>query len=163
MLNVDITVKPKVMFEIIFLHCQTRKTFFFFFFSCPPPPPHLPSSLSYVFFVGLCWSVDHVFFLCICMFLGFILTAMATVHMTMCILKSGFNFRRRLHVPVPAICNAWPVKNSGINVIFSYLSFCIWLFSLLYALSQYCCTVHKNWNKTWRERKKKGGRGRKKH
>ena len=32
-------------------------------------------------------------------------------------------------------------------------SFFLWLFSLLYPLSQYCCTLHKSWNKTWRGKK----------
>ena len=32
---------------------------------------------------------------------------------------------RRLRVPVPAICNAWPVKNTDIDVIFSYLATCV--------------------------------------
>ena len=43
----------------------------------------------------------------------------------MCILKTGFNFMRLLHVPVPAICNAWPVKNANIDVILSYLVRCV--------------------------------------
>ena len=51
---------------------------------------------------------------------SFILTATATVYITTCILKNGFDFMRRLRVPVPAICNAWPVKNTDIDVIFSY-------------------------------------------
>ena len=45
--------------------------------------------------------------------------------MTTCILKNGFNFMRRLRVPAPAICNAWPVKNTDIDVIFSYLARCV--------------------------------------
>jgi len=28
-------------------------------------------------------------------------------------------------MPVPAICNVWPVKNTDINVIFSYLTKCV--------------------------------------
>ena len=32
---------------------------------------------------------------------------------------------RRLRVPVPAVCNAWPVKNTDIDVIFSYLARCV--------------------------------------
>ena len=32
---------------------------------------------------------------------------------------------RRLRVPVPAICNAWPVKNTDIGAIFSYLGRCV--------------------------------------
>ena len=60
----------------------------------------------------------------VCVFFGFILTATATVYITTCILKNGFNFMRRLRVPVPAICNAWPVKNTDIDVIFSYLARC---------------------------------------
>ena len=32
---------------------------------------------------------------------------------------------RRLRVPVPAICNAWPVKNIDIDMIFSYLARCV--------------------------------------
>ena len=28
-------------------------------------------------------------------------------------------------MPVPAICNAWPVKNNDIDVIFSYLARCM--------------------------------------
>ena len=28
-------------------------------------------------------------------------------------------------MPVPAICNAWPVKNTDINVIISYLVRCV--------------------------------------
>ena len=43
----------------------------------------------------------------------------------MCILKTGFNFMRRLRVPAPAICNAWPVKNANIDVILSYLVRCV--------------------------------------
>ena len=42
--------------------------------------------------------------------------------MTTCILKNGFNFMRRLRVPVPAFCNAWPVKNTNTDVIFCYLA-----------------------------------------
>ena len=45
--------------------------------------------------------------------------------MTTCILKNGFNFMRRLRVPVPAFCNACPVKNTDIDVIFSYLGRCV--------------------------------------
>ena len=47
--------------------------------------------------------------------------------MTTCILKNGFNCMRRLRVPVPvpAICNACPVKNTLIDVIFSYLARCV--------------------------------------
>ena len=68
-----------------------------------------------------------MYFFCVfvCVFFGFILTATATVYITTCILKNGFNFMRRLHVPVPAICNAWPVKNTDIDVIFSYLARCV--------------------------------------
>ena len=43
----------------------------------------------------------------------------------MYILKNGFNFMRRLRVPVPAVCNAWPVKNTDIDVIFIYLARCV--------------------------------------
>ena len=32
---------------------------------------------------------------------------------------------RRLRAPVPAICNAWPVKNTDIDVIFCYLARCV--------------------------------------
>ena len=64
-------------------------------------------------------------FVCVFFFVCFILTATATVYMTTCILKNGFNFMRRLRVPVPAICNAWPVKNTDIDVIFSYLARCV--------------------------------------
>ena len=32
---------------------------------------------------------------------------------------------RRLRVPVPAFCNAWPMKNTDIDVIFSYLARCV--------------------------------------
>ena len=68
-----------------------------------------------------------MYFSCVfvCVFFGFILTATATVYMTTCILKNGFNFMRRLRVPVPAFCNAWPVKNTDIDVIFSYLGRCV--------------------------------------
>ena len=68
-----------------------------------------------------------MYFFCVfvCVFFGFILTATATVYITMCILKNGFNFMRRLRVPVPAVCNAWPVKNTDIDVIFSYLARCV--------------------------------------
>ena len=68
-----------------------------------------------------------MYFSCVfvCVFFCFILTATATVHMTICILKNGFNFMRHLHVSVPAICNAWPVKNTDIDVIFSYLTRCV--------------------------------------
>ena len=58
-------------------------------------------------------------------FVWFYLTATATVYITTCMLKNGFNFMRRLRVPVPAICNAWPVKNTDIDVIFSYLARCV--------------------------------------
>ena len=61
----------------------------------------------------------------VCVFWVFILTATATVYMTTCILKNDFNFMRRLRVPVPAFCNAWPVKNTDIDVIFSYLGRCV--------------------------------------
>ena len=68
-----------------------------------------------------------MYFFCVfvCVFFGFILTATATVYITMCILENGFNFMRRLRVPVPAVCNAWPVKNTDIDVIFSYLARCV--------------------------------------
>ena len=68
-----------------------------------------------------------MYFFCgfVCVFFGFIYTATATVYITTCILKNGFNFMRRLRVPVPAICNAWPVKNTDIDVIFSYLARCV--------------------------------------
>ena len=68
-----------------------------------------------------------MYFSCVfvCVFFGFILTATANVYITTCILKNGFNFMRRLRVPVPAICNAWPVKNTDIDVIFSYLARCV--------------------------------------
>ena len=45
--------------------------------------------------------------------------------MTTCILKNGFNFMQRLRVPVPAFCNAWPVKNTDMDVIFSSLARCV--------------------------------------
>ena len=68
-----------------------------------------------------------MYFFCVvvCVFFGFILTATATVYITMCILKNGFNFMRRLRVPVPAVCNAWPVKNTDIDLIFNYLARCV--------------------------------------
>ena len=68
-----------------------------------------------------------MYFLCVfvCVFFGFILIATATVYMTTCILKNGFNFMPRLRVPVPAFCNAWPMKNTDIDVIFSYLARCV--------------------------------------
>ena len=45
--------------------------------------------------------------------------------MTTCILKTGFKIMRCLRLPVLAICNAWPVKNTDIDVIFSYLARCV--------------------------------------
>ena len=60
-----------------------------------------------------------------CFVFVFTLTATATVYMTTCILKNVFNFMRRLRVPVPTFCNAWPVKNTDIDVMFSYLARCV--------------------------------------
>ena len=46
-------------------------------------------------------------------------------------------------MPVPAICNAWPVKNTDIDVIFSYLARCVLNVHLvlsvdLFSLALYC-------------------------
>ena len=117
------------MFEINF--CAARPAispgkhllFFLSFFFLPRPYPH--NSLSLIFFVGLYGSVHHVFFLCICVFFGFILTATATVYITMCILGGGFNFVRHLRVLVPAVCDAWPVGNADMDVIFGCLAGCV--------------------------------------
>ena len=130
---VNITVKPNVMFEINL--CVARPAispgkhfflFFLFFFSLHPPfSPKIILCLRY----SLLDYIDlyTMYFSCVfvCVFFGFILTATATVYITTCVLKNRFNFMRRLSVPVPAICNAWPVKNTDIDVIFSYLARCV--------------------------------------
>ncbi len=116
------------MFEINV--CSARpaispgKHFFLLLLSPPPISPIILylrySLLDYI-------DLYIMYFPCVfvCVFFGFILTATATVYITTCILKNGFNFMRRLRVPVPAICNAWPVKNTDIDVIFSYLARCV--------------------------------------
>ena len=126
---VNITVKPNVMFEIKF--CAARpaispgKHLLFFFFSLPPPPfPPIILCLRYSLLDYIDLYIMYFFCVFACFF-DFILTATATVYITTCILKNGFNFMRRLRVPVPAICNAWPVKNTDIDVIFSYLARCV--------------------------------------
>ena len=127
---VNITVKPNVMFEINF--CAARPAISpgkHFFFSPPPPPlPFFPPIILCLRYSLLDYIDLYImYFPCVfvCVFFGFILTATATVYITTCILKNGFNFMRCLRVPVPTICNAWPVKNTDIDVIFSYLARCV--------------------------------------
>ena len=113
---VNITVKTNVMFQINF--CAARpaispgKHLFLFFFLHPPFPPIILclrySLLDYIDLYIMYFPCVFAVFVLFCYFLYIfcfvILTATVTVYITTCILKNGFNFMRRLRVPVPAIC-----------------------------------------------------------
>ena len=69
-----------------------------------------------------CIDMLNMYFFCvvICLFVGFILTAIVQI-MTMYILKYIFYVTRTLSVPVSAVCINRPVKSHNIGVIFIYL------------------------------------------
>ena len=118
----------KLIFALPDQRFHQENTFFsLFFFLFPIPPPFSPIILCLRYSLLDYTDLYIMYFFCVfvCVFFGLILTATATVNMTTCILKNGFNFMRRLRVPVPAICNAWPVKNTDIDAISSYLARCV--------------------------------------
>ena len=45
-------------------------------------------------------------------------------------------------MPVPAVCNAWPVKNIDIDVIFSYLARCVLNVHLVLSVDLFPLTLY---------------------